>query len=403
MQATTEQPYAGLNVLDMSQGIAGPYCGALLGHHGASVIKVEPPAGDWIRHLGGGKEGMSALAVVNNLGKRSLCIDAAKAEGRATILKMAQGADVFIENFRPGVMTKLGLDYAALAAVNPGLIYVSITGFGESGPEAHKPATDSVLQAMSGMAVINKDAAGQPRRIGIMVPDTSTAIYAAQCVGAALYARDKHAARGGRGRQIRVSLAECCAAFQAGPILDDFLFAGQYKPPITIPAGVFTTADGYGVLAVLRDAMWEGLCRALGREDWLAEPRYASGALRGQYAEEINREVAQIMRSRDTRAWALLFEEHDVLFSPVLNYQQLRDDPQMLYMGYFGETEQPPYGKLPMPHVPGTARSGVLPAAPRCGEHSREILAEFGYGAADIAAMERAGLLIQAAKSVFEV
>lgn len=391
-----ERPYAGLNVLDVSQGIAGPYCAALLGLHGANVIKIEPPAGDWIRLMGGGKEGMSALAIVNNLGKRSICIDAVRSEGRAVILKMAERADVFVENYRPGVMAKLGLDHAALAAVSPGLIYLSITGFGDSGPISHMPATDSVVQAMTGMAVANKDGAGQPRRIGILVPDTITALYAAQCVGAALYARATQPNRSGRGRQICVSLAECCAAFQAGPILDDFLFAGQFKPPITVPAGVFATRDGYVVLATLRDAMWEGLCRALAREDWLSEPRYASGALRGQCAEEINSEVANIMRGRDTQEWALLFEQHDVLFAPVQNYAELRNDPQMRHMGYFGETDQAPYGKLPMPHVPGTARSGVLPAAPRNGEHSREILAEFGYAAADIAALEHAGLVTQA-------
>jgi crotonobetainyl-CoA:carnitine CoA-transferase CaiB-like acyl-CoA transferase len=138
------------------------------------------------------------------------------------------------------------------------------------------------------------------------------------------------------------------------------------------------------------------LCRALAREDWLAEPRYASGPLRGVCAEEINREVASILLGRDTREWALLFEQHDVLFAPVQNYAQLRNDPQMRHMGYFGEVDQAPYGKLPMPHVPGAARGVVLPAAPRSGEHSREILAEFGYGAAQIAALEQAGLVIQA-------
>lgn len=396
MQATDERAYTGLNVLDMSQGIAGPQCAALLGHHGANVIKIEPPAGDWIRIMGGGKDGMSALAIANNLGKRSICIDAAKAEGRALILKLARRADAFVENFRPGVMARLGLDYAALAAVNPGLIYLSITGFGESGPEAHKPATDSVMQALSGMALANKDAAGQPRRIGILVPDNITALYAAQCVGAALYARDRHSGSGRRGKHIAVSLAECCAAFQAGPILDDFLFAGEYQPPITVPAGVFATRDGHVVLAALRDAMWEGLCRALAREDWIAEPHYATSVLRAQCAVEINREVAAVMRGRDTREWAQLFEQHDVLFAPVQTYAQLRADPQMRHMGYFGEAEQAPYGKLPMPHIPGTGRSGALPAAPRNGEHTRAILAECGYGAADIAALERAGLVLQA-------
>ena len=395
MDQTDERPYVGLKILDLSQGIAGPYCGALLGQHGAKVIKVEPPAGDWIRLLGGAKEGMSALAVVNNLGKRSICIDATLAEGRALILKMAQSADVLVENFRPGVMAKLGLEYATLAADNPRLIYLSITGFGDSGPDAHKPATDSVLQAKTGMAVANKDGAGRPRRIGLMVPDTATALYAAQCVGAALYARDAQAQRGGRGRHLRLSLAECCAAFQAGPILDDFLFGGEYKPPITVPAGVFATRDGHVVLATLRDAMWQGLCRALAREDWLAEPRYASAVLRGRAAEEINREVAAIVASRDTQEWALLFEQHDVLFAPVQDYAALRNDPQIRHMAYFGETEQAPYGKLPMPHAPGGARNGLLPAAPRAGEHTREILGEFGYGAGDIEAMERSGFVIQ--------
>jgi crotonobetainyl-CoA:carnitine CoA-transferase CaiB-like acyl-CoA transferase len=396
MSAADDRPYAGLNVLDMSQGIAGPYCAALLAQHGANVIKIEPPEGDWIRVMGGGRDGMSALAIAGNLGKRSISIDAAKPAGRAPILKMAARADIFVENFRPGVMARLGLDYAALAAVNPGLIYLSITGFGPSGPDAHKPATDSVVQALTGMALINKDAAGLPRRFGILVPDTITALYAAQCVGAALYARDRQLDSGRRGKHITLSLVECCAAFQTGPILDDLLFAGQYKPPITVPAGVFATRDGHVVLATLRDAMWESLCRALERRDWLTEPRYATTALRGQCADEINREVAIVMRGRGTQEWARLFEQHDVLFAPVQTYAELRDDPQMRHMGYFGETDQAPYGKLPVPHAPGTARSGTLPAAPRSGEHSREILAEFGYAATDIAALERAGLVVQA-------
>jgi crotonobetainyl-CoA:carnitine CoA-transferase CaiB-like acyl-CoA transferase len=386
-------PYADLKVLDLSQGIAGPYCAAQLGQRGANVIKVEPPAGDWIRLMGGGQDGMSALAVVNNLGKRSICVDATQAEGRALILKMAQTADVLVENFRPGVMARLGLDYANFAAINPRLIYLSISGFGDSGPYAHKPATDSVLQAMTGMAQVNKDSAGRPRRIGIMVPDTATALYATGCVSAALYARDASPNRSGRGSHIRISLAECCAAFQAGPILDDFLFAGQYKPPITVPAGVFATRDGHVVLATLRDAMWQGLCRALAREDWLTEPRYASAEQRQRAGDEINNAVAAIVSKRDTHEWAALFEQHDVLFAPVQNYADLRSDPQMRHMGYFVETEQVPYGKLPMPRVPGAERSGKLPAAPRIGEHTREILREFGFAAREINAMERSGIV----------
>jgi len=135
------------------------------------------------------------------------------------------------------------------------------------------------------------------------------------------------------------------------------------------------------------------LCKALAREDWLTEPRYATAALRGRASEEINREVAAIMGGRDTRDWTALFEQHDVLFAPVQDYAALRDDPQMLHMGYFAQTDQAPYGKLPVPHAPGSARTGVLPAAPRAGEHTREILGELGYGAEDIGAMERSGIV----------
>ena len=392
---TDNRPYACLNVLDMSQGVAGPTCAVLLGHQGANIIKIEPPTGDWIRYIGGGKEGMSALAIAGNLGKRSICLDAAKAAGRDLILKMAARADVFVENFRPGVMKKLGLDYAALAAVNPRLIYVSITGFGKSGPDANKAATDSVVQAMSGMVVANRNPAGLPQRIGILVPDNVTALFAAQCVGTALYARDCRNGTG-QGRHLEISLAECCAAFQAGPIVDDFLFSGQFQPPLTVPSGVFATKDGHMVIGTVQPAMWEGLCRSFSREDWLDEPRYATSALRGQIPDEINNKVAKIMVERTTAEWSVLFQQNDVLFAPVRTYAQMRDDEQMRHMGYFAETDQAPYGKLPLPHYPGTERTGRMPAAPHIGEHSREILSELGYGAEDIANMERDKLVIQA-------
>lgn len=396
MNEVAKGPYAGILVLDLSQGMAGPYCPTLLRQHGAEVIKVEPPSGDWIRVMGGGDEGMTALAVVNNIGKRSICIDVTRPAGRAVLEKLVQRADVLVENFRPGVMDKLGIGYAALSALNPKLIYVSITGFGDSGPLSHKPATDSVLQAMTGMAVANRDDAGTPRRIGLYVPDTITALYAVKCVGAALYARDARRGAEGRGTHVKISLAECCAAFQSGPILDDFLFAGQYKPPVSVPSGVFATRDGHIVVATLREQMWEGVCRSFGREDWLTDPRFATRAERGRHAAELTAAVAEIVRQRDTGAWAVEFEKHDVLFAPVQNYQQLRSDPQMTHMGYFAEADQRPYGRIPLPHAPGTERTGVLPAAPRAGQHTREILGEFGYGGDAIAALERDGLVIQA-------
>jgi crotonobetainyl-CoA:carnitine CoA-transferase CaiB-like acyl-CoA transferase len=387
----TQPAYQGVTVLDMSQGVAGPGCGVMLGLNGANVIKVEPPDGDWIRVMGGGREGLTANAIIGNLGKRSICIDARKPEGRALILQLAAKADVLIENFRPGVMGKLGLAYETLDERNPGLVYVSITGFGASGPWSQKPGTDSVLQAYTGMAMLNKEDSGRPKRLGMLVPDTISGIYAAQCVGAALFARG----RGGRGRHIEVSLAECCAFFQAAPLVDEELFADRYKPPVAVPAGVFSTADGYITLLTLRSDMWERLCKALGRETWLSDPRFATSELRGENAAEINRLVAEVLPARGSKAWIDLLEKNDVLCAEVQGYEQLRDHPQMRHMGYFGELRQPPYEPLAMPYLPGTDRGRALPPAPFAGQHTREILAELGRSKDDIAALESSGVVVQ--------
>ena len=387
----TELGYEGVTVVDMSQGVAGPYCAAMLGLHGASTIKVEPPDGDWIRLMGGGQDGMTALAIVSNLGKRSICLDAKKPEGRALVEKLASKADVLVENFRPGVMQKLGLDYAALGAVNPRLVYLSITGFGDAGPWAAKAGTDSVLQAYTGMATLNKEDSGRPRRLGMLVPDTIGALYAVQCVGAALYART----RTGRGRQIKVSLAECCAAFQAAPIVDEALFADRYKPPIAVPSGVFATADGFIVLLTLRTDMWERFCRAIGRDAWVNDPRYATNEGRGEHSAEINRLVGEILSTRSSRAWVEVLEAADVLCAEVQTYAQLRDHPQMKHMGYFGELRQAPYAPLSVPYLPGTERGGPVRPAPRAGQHTRELLRELGCSATEIAAMEQARIVVQ--------
>lgn len=393
MQAREDAPYAGIKVLDLSQGMAGPLCPMLLRQFGADVTKVEPPAGDWIRVMGGGSQGMTALAVANNLGKRSICVDATRAVGRSIVEQLARSADVLVENFRPGVMDRLGLGHEALSRLNPRLVYVSISGFGSSGPLIHKPATDSVLQAMTGMAVANRGASGEPRRIGLYVPDTITALYAVQCVGAALYARDARKDGDGRGRHIQLSLAECCASFQSSAIVDDFLFSGQSRPPVAVPAGLFATRDGYMVLAATNEAMWKGVCRALGREDWLTDARYATKAQRCEHEGEILAEVSRILAQRTTESWTPVLEANDVLFAPVQDYKQLRADAQMAHMGYFAEIDQVPYGVVPMPRAPGSDHGAVMRGAPRAGEHTREILAELGYDAATIEQLERDGLV----------
>jgi crotonobetainyl-CoA:carnitine CoA-transferase CaiB-like acyl-CoA transferase len=384
-------PYAGLTVLDLTQGLAGPYCASMFALQGARVIKIEPPRGDWVRFLGRGEQGLSALAIAGNLGKRAIAIDATRDDGRRLILRLCAQADVLLESFRPGVMRKLGLDYPAVSAANPALVYGSITGFGDGGPWAAKGGTDSVLQAYTGMAVANRDADGTPRRIGLLVPDTVTALYAAQCVAAGLFAR----AQTGRGRHVAVSLAECCAAFQTAPIVDDALFGTDGRPPNNVPAGVFRTTDGYVILLALTDAMWTGVCGALDQPAWLTEPRYATLTLRQACADEINRLTAEQISTRSTQDWVDTCERFDVLCAEVLDYAAFRQHPQAVAMQYFGELQQAPYGTLGVPRLPGMDRACALPPAPRLAEHTTEVLTEFGLSAAEIAALEGAGTILQ--------
>ncbi len=383
--------YGGLQVLDLSQGVAGPYCAAMLGLQGASVVKVEPPSGDWIRVMGGGEAGMTPLAVAGNLGKRSLCIDARRPEGRVVVERLAARADVLVENFRPGVMAKLGLDAPTLRARHPSLIYLSITGFGHEGPWADKPGTDSVLQAYTGIAASNRERDGTPKRIGMLVPDTVSALYAVQAVGAALYART----RTGTGRHVQISLAECCAAFQAAPIFEDALFAGRYKPPTAVPSGVYRTQDSFVTLLVLRQDMWLRLCTALDRPGWAADPRYLDNVARGQNAAVLNGDIATVLAHQTSAHWVTTLEAADVLCAQVQDYAGFCTHPQMQQMGTFGTLHQPPYQPLPMPYLPGTPRTGTIRPAPAAGQHSCDVLAELGYDGAQIAELEHSGVVTQ--------
>lgn len=378
--------FEGLTVLDFSQGIAGPVCAAILGRQGAQVIKIEPPRGDWIRHAGATRAGLSANAVAGNLGKRSLALDVSRPEGRAVALKLAASADVVIENFRPGVMKKLGLDYAALRALRPDLVYCSISGFGASGPLVGKAATDSVVQAWSGMAVANAAADGTPRRVGLFVPDNITALYAAQAVSAALYARAIH----GGGAHLELSLAACCAAFQAGPMIDAALFPGA-RLPVFAPAGEFRCADAWIVVACLDDAMFGRMAAALGKAEWGEDARFAMNDERKPRLREINRMVGDVLAGATAAAWLAKLDAADVLCSAINDYAAAIDDAQMRHMATMQTIEQAPFGNVAVPRMP--LEEGVMLPAPGVGEHSRTVLAAAGYDAAAIAGLIGRGVV----------
>ena len=378
------QAFQRLTVLDMSQGIAGPVSAGILARQGARVIKVEPLGGDWIRGTGASQQGMSANALAGNFNKRGVAIDAASALGREALLRMIPQVDVLVENFRHGVMKKLGLDYEALSERNPRLVYCSITGFGTQGPLKSKPATDSVVQAYSGMAVVNGDAE-RPRRMGLYVPDNISALYAAQAISAALYERTET----GCGQHVEISLVECCAAFQSGPMVNAYLFDRNpcEKVAVFAPAGEFRTTTGWMVVACSNADMFIRLAKAVGRDHWLTDPRYADSDVRKRYLKEMNADLGEALAQDTREAWMQKLEAADVLVSPVHDYFELYDDAQMQAMNYFCSVPQAPYGEVKVPHLPGASRD-VKPA-PRLGEHTQAVLQEMGFSEAEIDHMIR--------------
>jgi crotonobetainyl-CoA:carnitine CoA-transferase CaiB-like acyl-CoA transferase len=375
-------------VLDLSQGIAGPYCAALLARQGADVIKVEPLSGDWSRTIASAREGLSAHAIACNAGKRSLALDASKPPARELLLRMARQADVLVQNYRPGAIERMGLAYETLAADNPRLVYLSITGFGPDGPDAHKAGSDSVLQALTGIAYANRGADGVPKRVPFVLPDTATALYAAQALGAALFARERE----GKGRHVQISLLEACGSFLAGSILESALFP-QAKVALTVPSGVFRTSDGWLALVAVNDASFAAVLRAVGLDAWLADARFKTMQARQQNAAAVNEEVARRLATQSTEHWSGRLAAQDALFAPVLDYDGLRAWPQARHAGVFQDVEQPPYGRIPLPRLPGLAQNESIRPAPRIGEHTNEVLRELGLDDAAIAALASAGAI----------
>jgi crotonobetainyl-CoA:carnitine CoA-transferase CaiB-like acyl-CoA transferase len=383
-------PYAGLRVLDVSQGFAGPYCAALLATQGAHVVKVEPPGGDWIREIGGACDGITPWTVVANSGKRSICIDAAQPQGRALLRRLADGVDVIVQNFRPGVIERLGLGYTQLSAANPGLVFVSITGFG---PDEKRAGSDSVFQAFTGIAHRNRDDNGTPRRLPILLPDTITGVYAAQAVGSALFARS----RNGQGRHLQISLLESCAAMQSASILDDALADGAERPPSTVPSGIFRTRDGYLTATSMSDAMFARLLRTAGLEEWVEDPRCADITQRQRHADTINGALAEKLLERNNADWIAAFTQNDVLCSEALDYASFRATPQARATSAFAEVDQSPYGSVPIARMPGAGRAWPVAPCPHRGEHTREVLKEIGMNDDEFTRLAETGIVFQRA------
>jgi crotonobetainyl-CoA:carnitine CoA-transferase CaiB-like acyl-CoA transferase len=379
-----EAPFKGLKVVDLSQGIAGPYCAMLLAQYGADVIKVESVGeGDWARTLGVRYGDHSAFSIVGNLGKRSIALDLKQEAGKEALSRLIRGADVFLEGFRPGVAKRLGVDYAAVSAREPRILYVSISGFGQTGPLAERPAMDPVLQAYTGMMIENAGVDGIPHRMPVIVVDMGTALYAFQALSAALYARRDEP----RGRYIDVSLMQASAGLQSIRMMATWLEGGPMRAG-GVPGGVFKTADGWMNVVAINDRDWRSLCAVIGRATLADDERFRNVPARFANEAACYAEIRPVIERMTSEELSARLTDVRVMHERLNTYFEFLDQPHVKETGVVRWLSQPHTPKpVPMPAVPGApplVDGSPAATAPVVGAHTREILAELGYAPGDV-------------------
>jgi len=391
-----DAPFAGLKVVDLSQGIAGPYCAMLLAQHGADVIKVEGLGdGDWARTLGVRHGNHSAFSVIGNLGKRSIAVDLKSDAGKDVVWRLLDGADVFLEGFRPGVIRRLGFDYEAVSSRDPRILYVSISGFGQSGPLAERPAMDPVLQAYTGLMNENRGEDGVPHRVPVIVVDMSTGLYAFQAVSAALYARRdlRH------GRYIDVSLMQSAAALQSIRLMACHLEGGVMKPG-GAPGGVFQTADGWMSILAFNDRDFRSLCAAMDMPALADDPRFTTGQLRLVNDVALYAIVRPAIAARSSAEWGERLTEARLMHERLNTYADFLAQPHVKETGLIQWLTQAGFSQpVPVPALPGMSQQvdgTPRGTAPVTGQHTTEILLEHGYGRAEVDSLLTKGIVASA-------
>jgi crotonobetainyl-CoA:carnitine CoA-transferase CaiB-like acyl-CoA transferase len=382
-------PLAGIRVIDLTTVVSGPVCTMLLADQGADVIKIEPPGGDIARRTSGDGE-FTAMFVSSNRGKRSIALDLKQPAAVEVMRRLIASADVMVQNFRPGTMERLGLDEPAMRAINPGLVYVSISGVGDTGPYVKKRVYDPIIQSLSGFADVQADqATGRPKMIRTIVADKTTAVYAAQAVCAALVARG----RTGQGQHIRLSMLDTMVAFLWPEAMTQYTVVGREDAPQPAPRPdlIFKTVDGYITVGSLSDAEWRGLCEVIGRSEWVDDPRFRTPSARSANAAERLTLVGAILANGPSHDWLDRLDAADVPCAPVLRRGDVINDAQVINNGLIELMEQPTLGTVRQARP--AARFDRTPAAiagpaPRIGEHTDEILAEAGYSAEEIDALK---------------
>ncbi len=382
-------PLDGFRINDLTQMVSGPVATMLLGDQGADVIKIEAPGvGDLVRELGPKRGGISASFATSNRNKRSVVIDLKSGAGRELLAKLVKGADVFVQNFRPGAAERMGVGEEAMRAHQPNLIYVSISGFGERGPYAHQRVYDPVIQALSGLAYVQRDReSGRPKMVRAIIPDKVTALTAAQSITAALLART----RTGEGQHVRLAMLDAVIAFLWPESMATHTWTGgdQHGSRVDLaPDLVYQTADGYITAATISDAEWKGLIEAAERPEWAEDERFQTASGRIVHAAARLEIVGKEMAQRTSADWLERLDRAGVPSAPVLSTAEAIEQEQAIANELVLQLEHPTGG--PMRQARPAARFEKTPAslrrfAPLLGEHTDEVLREVGLSDSELA------------------
>jgi len=381
-------PLDGVRVIDLTTMVSGPLGAMILADQGADVIKVEAPGvGDHSRHVATRRGGFSASFLNNNRNKRSIALDLKHADGLAALKRLIGGADVVLQNFRPGVVERLGIGYEDARALKPDIVYASITGFGEEGPYASKPVFDPLIQSLSGLTTVQAGSdQRRPALVRTILPDKLTGVTVAQAISAALFSRE----RTGQGQHIRLSMLDAVIAFLWSSDMGGHTFVGDEVEAETAQSFIdliYETADGYISVAAFRRADWVKLAVACERPEWVDDPRFLTSEGLELHKPERLELTQQALRNRTSAEWIARFEAHDVPCAPVLTRREMIRHPQVIAGGIVVETDHPQAGRLRQARTP--ARFSGTPAehrfgGPSLGGETRAILAEVGFSEAEI-------------------